>query len=243
MKRVVVVTGASSGIGKETSESFLRDGFHVIAVDRDTQETGAPCENLTWIGCDLTRPQSIRTLFRKIYGLGVIPDILVNCAGIREIESVLDLSLETWNEVFQVNLTAPFLLSKEFCRARVKNGGGGNIVNVASVSSVMAEPQRAAYVASKHGLVGLTKQMAMEFGAMGIRVNAISPGVVETPLTQAYFHDAQKCQLIRSNHALHRWAQVPEIVKAIRFLTSDDASFVTGSNLVVDGGWTAGKAL
>ena len=142
-----------------------------------------------------------------------------------------------------INLSGTFLPSQAFARRLVAAGRPGRIVNLASTLGLMGAPQRAAYTASKHGVVGLTKQMAMEFGPLGIRVNAVAPGVVRTPLTERYFQDAAMAQTIRDIHALGRWAEPAEIAAAILFLASEECGFMTGSVLPVDGGWTAGKRM
>ena len=122
-------------------------------------------------------------------------------------------------------------------------GKSGQIVNLASTLGLMAAPKRAAYTASKHGVVGLTKQMALELGEKGIRVNAVAPGVVRTPLTERYFQDPDYAQVIRDIHAVGRWAEPREIAQAILFLADEANSFITGTILTVDGGWTAGKKM
>jgi NAD(P)-dependent dehydrogenase (short-subunit alcohol dehydrogenase family) len=170
-------------------------------------------------------------------------NVLVNSAGIREIVPVLELSFEEWRRVVDVNLSGVFLCSQAFARHLTAARRTGSIVNLASTLGVQAAPNRAAYAATKHGVVGLTKEMAMELGEQGIRVNAVGPGVIRTPLTERYFQDADYAELIRGVHALHRWGEPPEIAKAILFLASDEASFCTGTTLMVDGGWTAGKKL
>jgi meso-butanediol dehydrogenase/(S,S)-butanediol dehydrogenase/diacetyl reductase len=170
-------------------------------------------------------------------------DVLVNSAGVREIVSVLELSLEEWNRVMGINVTGTFLCSQAFARAVIAQGRKAAIVNLASTLGMVAAPNRAAYTASKHAVVGLTKEMGMELGDKGIRVNAVGPGVIRTPLTERYFQDAEYVRRIKGLHALERWGEPDEVAKAILFLASDDASFCTGTTLMVDGGWTAGKAM
>lgn len=161
----------------------------------------------------------------------------------QEITPVLELSDDLFKKVIDVNLVAPFILSREAAKRWYKSKTKGCIVNIASVSGLMAEPERAAYVASKHALIGLTKQMAMEFGKQNIRVNSISPGVIRTELTEEYFSDERLVSLIKSNQSLDTWGLPQDIVSCIEYLISDQARFVTGSNFVIDGGWTAGKNL
>ncbi|MCY7786939.1 SDR family oxidoreductase [Bacillus inaquosorum] len=132
--------------------------------------------------------------------------------------------------VIYINLTAAFILSRDAARLWSKLGKRGCMNNIASVSS-------------EHAVIGLTKQFAMEFGSKGNRVNSISPGVIQTELTDEYFQDDEMVQLIKDNHALHTWGQPSDIVSCMKYLASDEAHFITGSNFVIDGGWTAGKKL
>lgn len=246
----VVVTGAGGGIGRAVCMEFAREGAVVAACDIDIAMAERVIEEIENEGgrgyplaLDVTDPdavaQGMAAAKAQIGGL----DVLVNNAGVREIVPVLDLSFEEWNRVIGVNITGVFLCAQAFARDVIAADGSGAIVNLASTLGVMASPNRAAYTASKHAVVGLTKEMAMEFGDKNIRVNAVGPGVIRTPMTERYFQDEDYAQTIRSIHALNRWGQPPEVAKAILFLASEDASFVTGTTLLVDGGWTAGKTL
>jgi NAD(P)-dependent dehydrogenase (short-subunit alcohol dehydrogenase family) len=142
-----------------------------------------------------------------------------------------------------VNITGVFLCSQAFVQRVLKAGRQGAIVNLASTLGVTAAPNRPAYTASKHAVVGLTKEMGLELGTQGIRVNAVGPGVTRTALTERYFQDPDMAETVKSVHAMNRWGEAREIARAILFLASDDASFITGTTLVVDGGWTAGKKM
>jgi NAD(P)-dependent dehydrogenase (short-subunit alcohol dehydrogenase family) len=245
-----LVTGAGSGIGRETAHAFAAEGAHVAVADIDLKMAERSAEEIRKKGgsahafsLDVTDPKAVAGFIDATANrLGRI-DVLVNSAGVREIKPVLELPLEEWQRVIDVNITGVFLCSQAFGRHLVQAGKPGAIVNLASTLGVVAAPHRAAYTASKHAVVGLTKEMAMELGDKGIRVNAVGPGVIRTPLTERYFQDADFAQRIRDLHALGRWGEPHEIAKAILFLASDEASFVTGTTLLIDGGWTAGKRL
>ena len=245
-----LVTGAASGIGEKVAHAFAREGAMVAVADRDAKGAERVAEAVRKAGgrahgfeLDVTDPKAVAAVVETAAKrLGQL-DLLVNSAGVREIVSVLELSLEEWNRVMGVNITGTFLCSQAFARAVIARGGKGAIVNLASTLGIVAAPNRAAYTASKHAVVGLTKEMAMELGEKGIRVNAVGPGVIRTPLTERYFQDSEQAQRIKDLHAMARWGEPEEIAKAILFLASEDASFCTGTTLVVDGGWTAGKKL
>jgi len=245
-----LVTGAGSGIGREVAQAFASEGAHVAVADIDPNMAERSAEEIRKTGgsahafaLDVTDDKAVAGFIKAaVSRLGRI-DVLVNSAGIREIKPVLELSLEEWRRVIDVNITGVFLCSQAFARHLVEAGKRGAIVNLASTLGFVAAPNRAAYTASKHAVVGLTKEMAMELGDKAIRVNAVGPGVIRTPLTERYFQDAEYAQKIRDLHALGRWGEPHEIAKGILFLASEEASFVTGTTLLIDGGWTAGKRL
>ena len=246
----VLVTGAASGIGEKVAQGMGREGAIVAVGDRDTKGAERVAEAVRKAGgrahafeLDVTDPKAVSAFVEAAAKrLGRV-DVLVNSAGVREISPTVDLPLEEWNRVMGVNVTGTFLCSQAFARAVLAKGGKGAIVNLASTLGVVAASNRPAYTASKHAVVGLTKCMAMELGEKGIRVNAVGPGVIRTPLTERYFQDAEQAQRIKNLHAMARWGEPDEIAKAILFLASDEASFCTGTTLIVDGGWTAGKNL
>jgi meso-butanediol dehydrogenase/(S,S)-butanediol dehydrogenase/diacetyl reductase len=248
--QAVLVTGGGSGIGQQVCLLAAQEGARVAIGDRDLANAERTAEMIRAAGgeavalaLDVAEPRSVTDFVAAAEtALGGL-DVLVNSAGVREIQPVLELSFEEWNRVLQINLSGTFLPSQAFARRLVAAGRGGSIVNLASTLGLMAAPNRAAYVASKHGVVGLTKQMAMEFGPQGIRVNAVAPGVVRTPLTERYFQDPEMAETIRGIHAVGRWAEPAEIATAILFLADRQNGFITGSILPVDGGWTTGKKM
>ena len=246
----VLITGAGSGIGRETAIEFAGEGAIVAVTDIDGDTAERTAEEISKRGgrahsfaLDTTDPAAVDALFDTAEKrLGRL-DVLVNSAGVREISPVAELPYEEWCRVMNVNVTGVFLCSQAFVRRALKAGKSGSIVNLASTLGVVAAPNRAAYTASKHAVVGLTKEMGLELGETGIRVNAVGPGVIRTSLTERYFQDTDMSQMVRSIHAMNRWGEPHEIAKAILFLASDDASFITGTTLVIDGGWTAGKKM
>jgi NAD(P)-dependent dehydrogenase (short-subunit alcohol dehydrogenase family) len=246
----VLVTGAASGIGEQVVRAMGREGAVVAAADRDGEGAERVAEAVRKAGgrahafaLDVTDAAAVAGFIEATGNkLGRL-DVLVNSAGVREIVSVLELPLAEWQRVMGVNVTGTFLCSQAFARAVIARGGRGAIVNLASTLGVVAAPNRAAYTASKHAVVGLTKEMALELGDKGIRVNAVGPGVIRTAMTESYFANPETAQRIRRLHALARWGEADEIAKAILFLASDEASFCTGTILMTDGGWTAGKAM
>jgi meso-butanediol dehydrogenase/(S,S)-butanediol dehydrogenase/diacetyl reductase len=248
--QAVLVTGGASGIGQQVCYAAAAEGARVAVGDLDAQHAEATAATIRQRGgeavalpLDVADPASVTAFVAEAEAALGRLDVLVNSAGIREIVPVLELSFEEWNRVIAVNLSGTFLPSQAFGRRLVAAGRPGRIVNLASTLGLMAAPQRAAYVASKHAVVGLTKQMAMELGEKGIRVNAVAPGVVRTPLTERYFQDPDMAATIRGIHALGRWAEPAEVAAAILFLASEECGFMTGSILAVDGGWTAGKKM
>ena len=246
--RGVLVTGAASGIGERAAHTFAAEGAVVAVADRDPKGAERVTAAIVKAGgkahafeLDVVDPKAVATFVdTAAKRLGRL-DALINCAGVREIVPVLDLTLDEWNRVMGVNVTGTFLCSQAFGRAMVAAKRHGCIVNIASTLGVTATPSRAAYTASKHAVIGLTREMSLELGEHGIRVNAVGPGVIRTPLTERYFQDAAQAERIKDIHALGRWGEPDEIAKAILFLASDDASFCTGTTLMVDGGWTAGR--
>ena len=244
----VLVTGGGSGIGRAVSLAFAREGAGVGVVDIDAgraEEVAAEVRRLgrKALACraDVAQPAQARAAVERAVGeLGGI-DILVNSAGVREIVPFLELSFDEWQRVVGTNLDGVFLFSQAVARHMVAAGGGGKIVNLTSVAGVMAVPNRAAYVSSKHAIVGLTREMAMELGDKNIQVNAVAPGVVETAMTASYFGNPELVASLRRAHPAGRWAKPEEIASVVLFLASDEAAFITGATVLVDGGFAAGK--
>lgn len=236
-----VVTGAGQGIGRAIAEALIAAGAEVVLLDRDA----AVAETARAIGAgasqvaDVTDQASVERAFREVLAGGPI-DFLVNNAGIRILKPLLEVTLDDWRRTLAVNLDGTFLCTKAVLPGMLERGGG-SIVNLASVAGFAAFKDRAAYNASKAGVVAFTKSVAVELADRGIRCNAVAPGAIETPLTAPYFADAAFAAGIRHSTPAGRWGQPEEIAGPVVFLCSEQASFVSGETLLVDGGWCAGK--
>jgi meso-butanediol dehydrogenase/(S,S)-butanediol dehydrogenase/diacetyl reductase len=245
--KCALITGGGSGIGRAVCLAFAREGAEVGVADVSLEGAEATAQEVRGqrkalaLQVDVTNPAAVKDMVdRAVAELGGI-DILVNSAGVREIVPFLQLPFAEWQRVIATNLTGTFLCSQAVAQHLVERGRGGKIVNLASVAGLMAVPNRAAYVSSKHAVVGLTKEMAMELGDKNIQVNAIAPGVVETAMTASYFGNAELVASLKKVHPAGRWAQPEEIAGLILFLASAEANFITGATFPIDGGFAAGK--
>jgi NAD(P)-dependent dehydrogenase (short-subunit alcohol dehydrogenase family) len=235
--KVCVITGAASGIGAETARLFQSEGGRVVGVDLSDTAVG----DLT-IQADVTDPEQVAAMYvraREEYGR---IDVLFNNAGISPDDdaSVLDTSLEAWQRVQDVNLKSVFLCCQHGI-PHLLEGGGGSVINTASfVAAMGAATSQISYTASKGGVLALSRELGVEFARRGVRVNALCPGPVNTPLLQELFaKDPEKAQRRLVHLPMGRFAEPGEIARAALFLASDDSSYVTASTFLVDGGLTS----
>jgi NAD(P)-dependent dehydrogenase (short-subunit alcohol dehydrogenase family) len=243
--KVVVITGAGGGIGREAAVLFSSEGASVCVADvsaEQGQATAEACREAFFQPVDVADPASVEAMYRATaerYG-GI--DVLYNNAGIMPADdaSILDTSPEAWDRVLAVNAKGVFLC----CRHGIPHllgRGGGSVINVASfVALVGAATSQIAYTASKGAVLSMTRELAVEFARQGVRVNALCPGPVETPLLMRLFADDPAAYERRRVHLpMGRLARAEEIARAALFLASDDSSYVTGTMFMVDGGLTA----
>ena len=232
--KVCVITGAASGIGAETARLFASEGGTVVGVDLSEGSEGALA-----LQADVTDEQQVRDMYARAREEFGAVHVLFNNAGISPPDdvSVLDTSLEAWQRVQDVNLKSVFLCCKHGI-PHLLESGGGSVINTASFVAVMgAATSQISYTASKGGVLSLSRELGVEFGRQGVRVNALCPGPVNTPLLQELFaKDPEKAARRLVHLPMGRFAEAREIAQGALFLASDDSSYVTASTFLVDGG-------
>ncbi len=254
--KTVIVTGSTSGIGLGIATAFADQGANIvingfgkpkdIEKERKTLETkGIKC---IYSGADMTKPDQITAMIKEANDTFGSVDILVNNAGIQFVSPVEDFPPEKWDAIIAINMTSSFHTIRA-CVPLMKKQGWGRIINVASAHGLVASPFKSAYVTAKHGIIGLTKSVALEVAENNITVNAVCPGYVKTPLVEGQIADTAKARKMTEEQVVNdvllkaQWTKkfvgIDEIAGISMFLCSDAAQNITGTNISVDGGWTA----
>jgi NAD(P)-dependent dehydrogenase (short-subunit alcohol dehydrogenase family) len=242
-QKVALVTGAARGIGLATAKRFLADGWRVALLDIDGENlhrafaTLPKSDGIVAICCDVADAEGVARALATVAEKFRRLDALVNNAGIAIFKPILDVTYEDWSRVLAVNLTGPFLCTQA-AAPLMRDSGGGAIVNITSISGLRASTLRATYGTSKAGLAHLTQQQAVELASLGIRVNAVAPGPVDTEMAKAV-HTPEIRAAYHDAIPLNRYGLEQELAEAIFFLCSDRASYITGQTIAVDGGFEA----
>ena len=230
----MVVTGAANGIGRAIAKGADEMGYRVGVLDifeKEAEEVASGLEKGEALTCDVTDPEQVGQVFAEFGGV----DVLVNNAGILRTGPLIDHEPADFRRVIDTNLSAVFIAAQAAARIMRKTGGG-SIVNVSSIVGIHPSPNSGAYAAAKGGVLALTQHMSVEWGSYGIRVNAVAPGFIEAGMSEPFYQNS----VVRERRAgavpLGRIGSAEDVVKAVLFLASDDASYISGENLTVDGG-------
>jgi NAD(P)-dependent dehydrogenase (short-subunit alcohol dehydrogenase family) len=233
-RKICVITGAAGGIGSATAKRFQEEGATVVGVDLEANSPGDLA-----LACDVTDEEQVTELYARVRAQYGTVDVLFNNAGISPTDdaSVLDTGLETWQRVHDVNLKSVFLCCKHGIPHLLETGGG-SVINTASFVAVMgAATSQISYTASKGGVLALSRELGIEFARRGVRVNALCPGPVDTPLLRELYANDPEAAARRMIHVpMGRFAEAAELANAVLFLASDEASYITASTFLVDGG-------
>ncbi len=245
--RVAIVTGGSFGIGQATAIAFAKRGAKVVIVDWIEDKNEETLQKIkvigaegTFIKCDVSKDSEVKAMVERTIQMYGRLDFAFNNAGIEGISAPTQLCTEeNWDRTIDINLKGIWLCMKHEIPEMLKNGQGA-IVNCASIAGLVGFPGLPAYVASKHGVIGLTKNAALEFAKQKIRVNAVCPGVIQTPMIDRFTGKSKEAEKQFENmEPVGRMGKPEEVAEAVMFLCSDAASFVTGNAMAVDGGWIA----
>lgn len=244
--KVVVITGGASGIGLETARMLLEQGGHkVLLVGKEEDRTQEAVKALKSkdafaYACDLSDPKQIKKLIAKILATHKELYGLINNAGVYPFGGLSTTSEAQWDETFNINLKAAFLMIQGLAPALSKNKGGARVVNVSSTAGILPNHFALAYSVSKAALIQLTKTLAKELGATGVTVNCVCPGIVRSPMHEAYHRNKTELESFYakrgSTFPAGRVGETADVANAIRFLMSADASWITGETMVIDGG-------
>ena len=232
-KNVIFISGASRGIGNSLAKYFAEKNFIVIGTSRSDFEFDIKSESLIPIKLDITSREDIKKCYQDLKDKNMLPNILINNAGITSDQIFLRMKDDEWDNVISTNLTGVFNLTKVFIKNMIKNRYG-RIINISSISGLMGNPGQVNYSSSKSALNGFTKSLAKEIGSRNITVNNVAPGFIDTDMTA--FIDEEAKENIVETIPLKRFGRVNDVSELVYFLSSDNASYITGQTISVDGG-------
>ena len=235
MSKVVLVTGASRGIGLEAAKHFSKEGYKVIGTSRGDFNLGDLIGDESAISAqlDLMSKESIKNLFADLKSQDLLPSVLVNNAGITKDQLFMRMKDEDWDDVIETNLNGLFRVTKAFIKPMVKNKFG-RVINISSVAGLMGNSGQVNYSSSKSAMVGFSRSLAKELGSRNITSNVVAPGFIETDMT-TFLNDDEKVE-VSKNIPMKRFGTVQDVAKCIVFLASDEANYITGQTISVDGG-------
>ena len=235
MSKIVLVTGASRGIGLEAAKHFSKEGYKVIGSSRGDFNLGELIgdESAISVQLDLMSKESIKNLFADLKSEDLLPSVLVNNAGITKDQLFLRMKDEDWDDVIETNLNGLFRVTKAFIKPMVKNKFG-RVINISSVAGLMGNSGQINYSSSKSAMVGFSRSLAKELGSRNITSNVVAPGFIETDMT-TFLNDDEKIE-VSKNIPMKRFGTVEDVAKCIVFLASDEANYITGQTISVDGG-------
>ena len=231
--RNIFISGASRGIGKSMAKHFAKSNFNVIGTSRNNFKFDDDLENLLPLKLDVTSRNDVKNCFDELKSKNLLPDILINNAGITADQLFLRMSDDDWDDVINTNLTGTFNLTKIFLKNMIKNKFG-RIINISSISGLMGNPGQVNYSSSKAALNGFTKSLAKEVGSRNITVNCVAPGFIDTDMT-SYIGENERNEILKKI-PLNKFGSPEDISKLVMFLMSDEASYITGQTISIDGG-------
>ena len=232
-KKNIFISGASRGIGKSMAQHFAKSNFNVVGTSRSNFKFDKDLENLFPIKLDVTSRNDVKDCFDELKSKNLLPDILINNAGITADQLFLRMSDDDWDNVINTNLTGTFNLTKIFLKNMIKNKFG-RIINISSISGLMGNPGQVNYSSSKAALNGFTKSLAKEVGSRNITVNCVAPGFIDTDMT-SYIEENERNEILKQI-PLNKFGLPEDISKLVMFLMSDEASYITGQTISIDGG-------
>ena len=235
MSKIVLVSGASRGIGLEAAKHFSKEGYKVIGSSRGDFNLGELIgdDSAISVQLDLMSKQSIKNLFADLKSQDLLPSVLVNNAGITKDQLFMRMKDEDWDDVIETNLNGLFRVTKAFIKPMVKNKFG-RVINISSVAGLMGNSGQVNYSSSKSAMVGFSRSLAKELGSRNITSNVVAPGFIETDMT-TFLNDDEKAQ-VSKNIPMKRFGTVEDVARCIVFLASDEANYITGQTISVDGG-------